>query len=556
MESSIIKLTEENIRRAIADYQRYTTLTEGIEDVSDAFIERLARDSVTAKTDLRNLFEKSPSWNNELQAIVLSGTRNRRPNSIVVSDLADQILMPVKYSCDYDKLYTINKAVRFFTRPEDDPAEYIKALTELAPKAYAPNKKLSRVFRALCDALGITDNTAGSDFQKLFAQIADELATRPENFQLYVSINPAHFLTMSNPKEDARGSTMVSCHSFNSTEYSYNCGCSGYARDKTSFIVFTASDPKNPETLNNRKTSRQIFAYKPNNGLLLQSRMYTTKSNDSYGGVDGVSEDSKLYLSMVQKEIAALEEAPNSWKTYPYVGNGFVTIYAGNGFGGYCDWTFKQFAAQISLRDDKENDYKPFKVGTYGLCIKCGCQISSDLYCDDCTNDHEETCDDCGEHCDSLIGVYDRYGDYIHVCQDCLDSHYWRCYHCDEFYDEETVYEVDGEFVCRDCLADHYTQCQSCGDYHDNYSVYTAVDRNGNEVFICEGCRDYYYEECHECGRYVSVEDAIEVCDHDGDTVNICPDCRQFYQKCAVCGKLYHEGAFEDGLCLNCRKEK
>ena len=143
MESSIIKLTEENIRRAITDYTRHTYLTEGIEDVSDAFIERLARDSVSAKSDLRTLFQTSPSWNDELQAIVLSGTRNRKPNSLVVSDLADKILMPAKYGCDYDKLRKINNAVRFFTNPEDDPAEYIKALTDLAPKAYAPNKKLS-----------------------------------------------------------------------------------------------------------------------------------------------------------------------------------------------------------------------------------------------------------------------------------------------------------------------------------------------------------------------------------------------------------------------------
>ena len=553
--NSIITLTVENIRRAIADYTAHTYQTEGIEDVSDAFIERLARDSVAAKNDLRNLFATSPSWNPDLQAIVLRGRRNRKPNSIVVADLADKILTPAKYGCEYEKLRTINSAVRFFTNPEDDPTEYIKALTDLAPKAYAPNKKLSRVFRALCDALGITDNTAGSDFQRLFAQIADELATRSETFQLFVSLNPAHFITMSNPKEDERGSTMVSCHSFNSTEYPYNNGCTGYARDDVSFIVFTAADPKNPETLNNRKTSRQVFAYKPNNGLLLQSRMYTTKSNDSYGGVDGVSEDSKLYLSMIQKEIAALEDAPNSWQTFPYVGNGFVSIFSGSGFGGYADWTYKQFGAQISLRDDKESEYEPFKVGTYGLCVECGCQISSGLYCDDCTHDNRETCDDCGERCHNVIGVYDRHGDYIYVCEDCLDAHYYRCYHCDEFYDEETMTEVDGEFVCQNCLEEHYTQCHRCGDFHDNYSVYTAVDSDGYEIFICEECRDYYYEECHECGRYVCVDDAVEVCDYDGDSVNICPDCRQFYKKCWECGKLYNEGHLEDGLCPQCRKE-
>lgn len=71
---------------------------------------------------------------------------------------------------------------------------------------------------------------------------------------------------MSNPKGDHRGTTLTSCHSFNSTEYEYNNGCTGYARDKVSFIAFTVADPADKETLNNRKTTRQVFAYKPGNG--------------------------------------------------------------------------------------------------------------------------------------------------------------------------------------------------------------------------------------------------------------------------------------------------
>ena len=137
-----------------------------------------------------------------------------------------------------------------------------------------------------------------------------------------------------------------------------------------------------------------------------------------------------------------------------------------------------------------------------------------------------------------------------------IDAHYYRCYHCDELYDEEIMTEVDGEFVCQNCLEDNYTQCHRCGDWHDNYSIYAAVDSDGDEVWICEECRDYEYEECHECERYVCVDDVIEVCDYDGNSVNICPDCRQFYKKCWGCGKLYHEGHLEDGLCPQCRKEE
>lgn len=100
-----------------------------------------------------------------------------------------------------------------------------------------------------------------------------KLSAKQIGLKLFVSVNPAHFITMSNPKRDSRGATLTSCHSFNSTEYDYNNGCTGYARDETSFIVFTVADPTDPETLNNRKTTRQVFAYRPGSGLLLQSRM-------------------------------------------------------------------------------------------------------------------------------------------------------------------------------------------------------------------------------------------------------------------------------------------
>ncbi len=82
----------------------------------------------------------------------------------------------------------------------------------------------------------MADEAAGSEFQKLYAQFADELSARQIGFKLYVSINPVHFLTMSNPKADSRGCILTSCHSINSTDYQYNNGCSGYARDHVSFI--------------------------------------------------------------------------------------------------------------------------------------------------------------------------------------------------------------------------------------------------------------------------------------------------------------------------------
>ena len=159
---------------------------------------------------------------------------------------------------------------------------------------------------------------------------------------------------MSNPKRDNRGSTLTSCHSFNVLDCDYNCGCSGYARDDVTFIVFTASDPDKPETLNNRKTTRQLFMYKPFNGLLLQSRLYNT-----YGGTCGAQTESKLYRDLVQRELSELEGVPNLWKTEKYCGNKHaIHIHCGNGFGGYADWPHPDFDAKISIRQDCADNFE------------------------------------------------------------------------------------------------------------------------------------------------------------------------------------------------------
>lgn len=380
----IIEQAEQNIRQALEDYGKYTDQKTVLKDVSDRFVERLARDSSIAKNDIRNLFSKSPVWDERIDALVINGTRTHNPDYVRIRDLGYKIFEPIlswSSGSTYAKRELVGKAITFFSVPDEDTydkSEGLRAIQELAPKAYAPTKKLSRVFKALCVALGVADETAGSEFQHLYAQFADELSAKKIGFKLYVSINPAHFLTMSNPKNDRRGSTLTSCHSFNSTEYQYNSGCIGYARDEVSFIVFTVDDPSNPESLNNRKTTRQIFAYKPGNGLLLQSRMYNTS-----GGTRGAQADSKLYRDLVQREISMLEGVPNLWKTYPYCGDHEDTVDADSDFGGYRDWEYTDFDGKVSIRTDHEDDWEPLRVGASGLCVCCATETGSEgwLYC-------------------------------------------------------------------------------------------------------------------------------------------------------------------------------
>ena len=483
-----IAMNKRNIRKAIEDYGAYSYRTSVLEDVSDKFVERLARDNAYAKQELRELFRKSPVWNEELDCLVINGTRTHNSDLKRVGKLANDILYQARWNTHYEQGEKIDCAISFFTHPDADHTLAIEALNELAPKAYAPRKKRSRIFRALCESLGVANDEAGSGFQKLYAQFADELSSKKIDFKLFVSLNPAHFLTMSNPKEDKRGDTLTSCHSFNSTDYQYNNGCSGYARDEYTFIAFIAADPMNPETLNNRKTMRQIFAYRPGNGVLLQSRLYNTS-----GGTYGAQKDSKLYRDLVQREISDLEGAANLWQTFNYYGNKHLNIDIGQGFGGYPDWTYKDFDAKLSIRNDHAGDYGSFKIGTYGLCICCGCEIDSKLYCYDCSPGDEDdddscTCDHCEEDCDETYPVYNSAGSLIYVCEDCRENYYDYCSECEEYHPKDEMIRLpDSTRICRRCSENHYDVCEDCGEH---YRTDTIIDG------LCEYCRERCEEGC------------------------------------------------------------
>ena len=90
----IIEQAEQNIRQALQDYRRYTTQTEGLDDVSDTFIRNLARDSSLTKQEIRKLFSRSPVWDEKLDALVINGTRTHDPNYDRVRSLAIKILYP------------------------------------------------------------------------------------------------------------------------------------------------------------------------------------------------------------------------------------------------------------------------------------------------------------------------------------------------------------------------------------------------------------------------------------------------------------------------------
>lgn len=544
--SELIERTKQNIWQAISDYGKHTDQTSVMDDCTANFVNQLASDSCYAKQELRELFSKSPVWDANLDALVINGTRTHDPDPNRIYSLGIDILSEAIYRADGNRVNLIRNAIRFFYDPafEEQGAAAIKLL---APKAYAPTKKKSRIFKALCQELGVVDETAGSDFQRLYAQFADELTSKKIGFKLYVSINPAHFLTMSNPKGDRRGTTLTSCHSFNSTEYEYNVGCTGYARDEVSFIAFTVADPADKESLNNRKTTRQIFAYKPGNGLLLQSRMYNTS-----GGVYGASADSKLYRDLIQREISMLENVPNLWKTFPTVGDKSFCVETGDGFGGYPDWQYENFDGKVSIRNDHEDDFESLVVGTWGLCVACGEETSHGVYCEDCEDGHRDECEDCGNYFDSddLYTVRDSHGNERMVCENCRDNYYTYCDECDAYYPDECVSDINGRCVCDSCRDEYYEECWECEEYHSRSDMVLATNSNGDEVYVCEDCIDRYYERCEVCGEYHNRDNMLSVTLENGDSGYTCENCENEFESCPHCSSLIK--ICDDGTCPEC----
>ena len=210
-----------------------------------------------------------------------------------------------------------------------------------------------------------------------------------------------------------------------------------------------------------------------------------------------------------------------------YYGNDKIDLRSGYGFGGYEDWVYQDFDARISILLDRLENHEFFDVGTYGLCISCGCEISHGLYCEDCDDDIHARCEQCGERCSETWTVHDRHGDEIEVCEDCLDD-YSICDDCGEYHYSDNMHCVAGErYVCEGCFDSNYVCCDECGEYyHMNEGCLSlAYDRNRNEVYICESCRENEYEYCERCNETFH-ESLMHTTRDDGENeIRVCEDC-------------------------------
>lgn len=516
MTSSLIAQNRNAIEVALRDYVAHTnTNNEGLfaYRISDEFLGRLATDSTYAKSGLRDMFRKVDGWDEELQAVILNGTQTHDPDPKRIQALIDQIIPQSIY--ETHGYSAVNFAIGYFVDGEKDEV-CIGNLKLFIGRKFRADKKKSKLFQDLAKAVGVYDDTAGSEYQKLFAQLADELNGRKLDFKLFLSINPAHILTASNPLDDKRGQCLVSCHSLNRDDDTYGTGNIGYARDNVTFVAFTVDNPGKPELLNNRKTSRQFFHYFVP-GILLQNRLYNSK-----GGTFGEEDISKLYRDLVQRTISNADDAVNLWKTRNYYNNEFgISFAACEGFGGYKDWDkYDNGTIKISVRKDCLDLVSGANyIGAPSLCVACGDDIYAEedeagqWVCNDC-DDKYEICEECGHRINTDCGqwAFDFYGDEVFVCESCLlnSNEYHLCHDCGRWHARENCTTVvGGRMVCNDCLQQGYVECRYCGDWIPEDDSFELKNENDDFISVCEYCFDNHGVDCQCCGDRC-FEDAVD----------------------------------------------
>ena len=362
--------------KEIFDYYKADTSSDIMDFVTEGALAAYQSKALDAKKGLREMLRKHPTWNEDEQSVILESNITKTADKAEIFCLLKKLLkMTDVYPLTYIYSWFMNDEVTIGL--EDQLGEFMH-----------DGRKKTRVLKDYINSLGRWDKS-NAELMTTYAKLADAITTKERSVKLILSIHPGYFLTMSNPVYSSRGQMLVSCHSIDRTDYEYVAGCAGYGTDEVTMIAFTV-DEDTSENRACRKTSRQLFMYEPNSGVLLQSRMY-----NSMGGIEGTDENTKLYRQLVQECIALCEDKANLWTTVPYSNNKYGVYFdPGHLFGGYVDWSFSEFSAKLSVRDDFDGLNRTYIVGDSGICLHCGKPISEYQFCYSCMDDVKNSKED------------------------------------------------------------------------------------------------------------------------------------------------------------------
>lgn len=356
-------ITEANlvaeISTAMQDYYKY--VDESHMHYYDLFTENayrvVAKTALEKKAHLRSIFRKIPGWDESRQCVKIEmcvgNTEYKKEVDKALSDIV-YLTPPCLVTLSYDKIELIFWLIDYIVN--GTVSQYLK---ELFPDTFHKGRKITRCLMEVFKKIGVSEH---SDFDSVFNNLVGVIKNKTLHKEVYISINPGHIMTMSNPKGDTRGEMLTSCQSLNNVSFVHSGGCTGYVNDEVSFIVFTCA--KGGEF--NRKTLRMMFHYY--NGYFLQNRIYT-----SIGGRSIQTIESKIIGQKVADIISKV--AGHKAK----VGEENEVFKVNDLFGGFNDWD--EGFPYIVYGDPKD---KEAYIGGPGICLCCGKELKDYALCNEC----------------------------------------------------------------------------------------------------------------------------------------------------------------------------
>ena len=515
------KMTKQEVVENMADDLETALETYELATTSDIhhgtdFVWKLARSNYKGKKLLRSIFSRHSKWNEREQRVGIPINVPQFVDGEKVRRLVDSLCEGTSLDAFVIEEFLLTKNCEAL----DSAVAYIERNWA---GVYREDAKRTKILSKILKKEGLWEEKQG-----VFAAISDEVNKKDLALSLYISLNPADFMTMSNPQNPVKGKPfMQSCHSLDSG-CEYHCGASGYARDEVSFITYTVAKGDSANRWY-KKTNRVMFAF--SEGTLLQSRLYTTYANgEDYGGVYEMGDREYAIWDVTLAAVKGVfsECLGTEWRNNLTQYNDARIDISWGDFGGYPDWYhYPRLARVCSLLGEELHN---FQIGRHpGLCLECGEEIYSNLYCEYCGGGYE-TCDDCGASYAEDEGYYvtDHYGHTRHVCQSCYENDYFYCESCGEYHNNDDAVcvhtEHGEEWVCEACAERDYTRCDECGEYHER--IFEATNGNGESVSVCESCaeKDYIWcADCEELCHYALIEYR--------DRIPYCPDCAKYHDE-------------------------
>ena len=506
------------------------------EQMSLSFVHEFQTDYDTKTfNSVKDWMEKYEAW--KYKSVQMSVQKRCLGDSDVNVVDANNILSDDIYNLRYDHKH-FNK---YYNMLDSIPCDrFLSERTVNAINTYAPELKAhkgEKTVKFLCRVAhvykldnikdihvltahdGVREKDYGWNYQKV--RLGEALAPKTYKQRVYISINPLDFWSMS------IGHKWTSCYSIDCSnllgnsqyEYQgcYSAGTTAYALDNTSVIMYTLPEDYNGDTPWQEQKLRRCVFNIIDDGTYNKFTMGVLYPDGRAGGCnDGEASLVKQWRNIMQSTIADCLGVKNQW-TYSYNN---VSAEAENGyFDGYIDIFHDGQYINTSYLGVKgtPHNIRRIYIGASPRCISCGREFETyedpnNVMCEDCWNDGDETCAECGASINT-----ESSDDYIY----CADN---GNYYCDadcaaddgvKYCSDDCLYHAADEWVY--C---NYSNCCLHEDYvrMDDGTIYMTYEDAQDDGYI--PCEEGWYREEEAC---YCVDDklyhSIDYC-YEGDDGN------------------------------------